>query len=95
MKNAIENILELVGPREEIALECGVEPIAVYRWGRNGSIPSRHFAGVLRVSKRNGADVTADTLCKAHDPKRLKSERQIPDTQSNISAEIDQVGDLV
>lgn len=67
MRTQIKDILAEVGGREEIALECGVEPIAVYRWGQNGSIPSRHLAGVLRVAKRNGADVTAEQLCILHD----------------------------
>lgn len=63
----IENILTRVGSREEIAAECGVDPIAVYRWGKNGSIPSKHLSGVLRVANRNKSSVTAETLCAAHD----------------------------
>lgn len=67
MKSAVQGILAKIGPRVEIASECGVEPIAVYRWERNGSIPSRHFAGVLRVGERNNAGVSAEDLCRAHD----------------------------
>jgi len=67
MKNTIQDILAQTGARDEIANECNVAPIAVYRWAQNASIPSRHFAGILRVAKRNGAAVTADLLCAAHD----------------------------
>jgi hypothetical protein len=67
MKNIIQDILAQTGARDEIAKECNVAPIAVYRWAQNASIPSRHFAGVLRVAERNGAAVTAEVLCAAHD----------------------------
>lgn len=67
MTKTVKDILELIGEREEIAHECGVEPIAVYRWGQNNSIPSKHLSGVLRVASRNQADVTADSLLSAHD----------------------------
>lgn len=67
MENKVSQILDLVGSRLEIAAECGVEPIAVYRWRTAGSIPSKHLPGVLRVSKRNKAGVTAEALCEAHE----------------------------
>lgn len=68
MKQRIKNLLAKVGSREEIAAECGVEPIAVYRWAQNGSIPSKHLAGVLRVATRNNTGITATVLLTAHDP---------------------------
>jgi hypothetical protein len=67
MNTAIKETLASIGTRDEIASECGVDPIAVYRWGQNGSIPSRHFAGVLRVAKRNNSAVTAEYLSNLHD----------------------------
>lgn len=67
MTQRIKNILSKIGGRDEIAAECGVEPIAVYRWGRNGSIPSKHLAGVLRVASRNNTGITAEDLLSAHD----------------------------
>lgn len=69
MENTVKSLLARTGTRDEIAAECGVDPIAVYRWGQNGSIPSWHLAGVLRVASRNKAGVTADLLCIAHDSK--------------------------
>ena len=67
MSQRIKNLLNKIGDRDEIAAECGVEPIAVYRWAQNASIPSRHFAGVLRVASRNNAGISADDLISAHD----------------------------
>ncbi|MGB1266172.1 MAG: hypothetical protein ACPG6L_10640 [Nereida ignava] len=67
MNTAIKKTLRSIGTRNEIASECGVDPIAVYRWGQNGSIPARHFAGVLRVAKRNNIAVTAEYLSDLHD----------------------------
>ena len=67
MQNPVANIIKKVGTRAEISRECGVEEIAVYRWEKSGSIPSKHLPGVLRVSERNGAGVTADALLAAHE----------------------------
>ena len=67
MKHKIRKLLAEVGSREEIAQECGVQPIAVYRWGQNGAIPSKHLAGVLRVAVRNKSGLTAEHLLSAHD----------------------------
>ncbi len=66
LMKTVTEILDASGSREEIAQECGVEPIAVYRWHTSGRISARHHAGVLRVAKRNGADVTAQMLVDAH-----------------------------
>ncbi|WP_425070676.1 carph-isopro domain-containing protein [Sagittula sp. S175] len=63
----VPEIIDAAGDRIEIAKECGVEPIAVYRWHTKGAIPAWHHAGVLRVAQRNGANITADMLCMAHD----------------------------
>ncbi|WP_420837208.1 carph-isopro domain-containing protein [Chachezhania antarctica] len=67
MTSKIKILLDQVGTREEIAAACGVEPIAVYRWSRNGSIPSRHLAGVFRVASRNRTGITAEAIISAHD----------------------------
>lgn len=67
MAHDIKNLLDKAGSRDEIATECKVAPIAVYRWGQNGSIPAKHLAGVLRVANRNKAGITAEILCAAHD----------------------------
>lgn len=67
MNERIKNLLARIGSRDEIAAECGVEPIAVYRWAQNGSIPSKHLAGVLRVATRRRAGITAKALLLAHD----------------------------
>ena len=67
MNTQIKTLLDRIGTRAEIADECRVEPIAVYRWGQSGRIPSQHLPGVLRVAERKGADVTADALIAAHD----------------------------
>lgn len=72
----IKTLLEKAGARDEIAAECRVEPIAVYRWGQNGSIPSKHLAGVLRVANRNKADVTAEILLAAHDNNSLGAPKE-------------------
>ena len=76
MKQRIKNLLAKVGSREEVAIECGVEPIAVYRWAQNGSIPSKHLAGVLRVATRNNTGVTATSILEAHDPARPESSQE-------------------
>lgn len=67
MEKPIKLLLDKIGTRSEIASECRVEPIAVYRWGQTGCIPSRHLPGVLRVAERNKAGVEADALIAAHD----------------------------
>lgn len=67
MDTPIKKILARIGKRDEIAAECGVDPIAVYRWGQSGCIPSRHLPGVLRVAQRNDAGIAADALIAAHD----------------------------
>jgi hypothetical protein len=66
MSKAIKTLLEKIGSRAEIARECDVEPIAVYRWAQSGRIPSQHLPGVLRVSERNKSGVAADDLIAAH-----------------------------
>lgn len=71
----VADLLNAAGDKSELARECKVAPIAVYRWATSGSIPAKHHAGVLRVAKRNGADlngepITAEMLVGIHDPKR-------------------------
>lgn len=67
MNKSVRNLIKQAGPRDEIAAECGVEPIAVYRWARSHSVPAKHFAGVIRVSSRLETGVTAEMLASAHD----------------------------
>jgi hypothetical protein len=67
MSKPVKNLLKQIGKRDEIASECGVAPIAVYRWGESGCIPSKHLPGVLRVAERNNAGIEADALIAAHD----------------------------
>lgn len=72
----VASILAAAGTRTEIADECGVKPIAVYRWERNGSVPAKYWGGILRVAARNKADVTADLLCRAHDLSTSRAPQQ-------------------
>lgn len=65
--NSVSEIICAIGRRQELADECMVAPIAVYRWVVKEAIPARHFAAVLRVAERNGVQVTAKMLCDAHD----------------------------
>jgi hypothetical protein len=65
--HTVRDIIDSIGPREALAAECGVAPIAVYRWRQNGSIPAKHFAGVLRVASKTNPALTAEALVVAHD----------------------------
>jgi hypothetical protein len=67
MTKDVKELLARAGTKEQIAQECDVQPIAVYRWGQNDSIPAKHLAGVLRVANRNKAGITAEILCAVHD----------------------------
>ena len=66
MNTAIKDTLAAIGTRDEIASECGVQPIAVYRWGQSGRIPSQYLPSVLELAKRKRAGVSADDLIAAH-----------------------------
>lgn len=66
MSTAIKTLLDQVGTRAEIAAECDVQPIAVYRWQQAGRIPSQYLPLVLELAKRKRAGVSADDLIAAH-----------------------------
>lgn len=80
------DILKAVGERAEIASECGVEEIAVYRWGKNASIPAKHWGGLLRVAVRNKVHVTPDMLVDAHDARGSQTNNHSPDDPFNFKA---------
>jgi len=52
--------------REAVAQDCGVEPIAVYRWERRERIPLRHFPALLAAAQRRNIRLTADELVGVH-----------------------------
>ena len=64
-KYTVKALLSKIGTNQELANECGVAAIAVYRWAKSGSIPSKHLAKVLAVSERKGSEVTAEQLINA------------------------------
>ena len=66
MNTAIKDTLAAIGTRAEIAAECDVQPIAVYRWEKAGRIPSQYLPIVLEIAKRKRAGVSADDLIAAH-----------------------------
>lgn len=76
-KTPVGAVLAAIGTRDEIASECGVQPIAVYRWGQSGRIPSQYLPSVLELAKKKRAGVSADDLIAAH--------KVSPSTETSLS----------
>lgn len=48
--------------RDDLAADCDVEPIAVYRWERRNRIPPHRYRLLLDAAKRRGIPLSPETL---------------------------------
>ena len=71
MHNPVQNIIAMWPSRAALledarATEPSLQEIAVYRWARRGSIPSRYWSALAAGAKRRRIRVNLKSIAAAH-----------------------------